>query len=489
MLFNSFDFAIFMTLVFVLFWSVFAKTVQSRNVFLLVISYAFYAYANWKILPLLLVSTLVFYWLGIAIHRAKNDKKKSLLTTLGIVAGVAVLMYFKYTNFFITSFKDLFESMGMQVNIHSFNIIVPIGISFYTFRLLSYVIDINRNKYEPTQDIIAFSTYVAFFPCILSGPIDRPDTFIPQLQSKRSLDYSLLVDGLRQILWGFFKKMVIADHCANIVNAVWEHHSDCSSGTLILTAVLYAFQMYADFSGYTDMAIGIAKTLGFRVTKNFNHPFLAQNVADFWRRWHISLTSWLTDYVFMPLNVAWRNWGKFGMILAIIVDFIICGLWHGANWTFVLWGTLHGLLFIPLILSGIMNKKQKLETNTLGLPTLKVFGKMLLTFVIIALGMIIFRADSIHQAVEYLSEMCSFATIENAYEGLNQMEVIFSICMVIGLMLYEFAMEKHSESLQTWFGNIPGIFRWFVYLLLLLSIVYLGEYGGGNENTFIYFRF
>jgi D-alanyl-lipoteichoic acid acyltransferase DltB (MBOAT superfamily) len=341
MLFNSIEFVIFFILLFVLYHFVLKERTKMQNILLLVASYFFYGYTNWKILPLLIVSTLVFYGLGIVISKTENQKRKSFFTALGVGFGIGVLGYFKYANFFIESFQTVFESIGLQTNIHTFKIIVPIGISFYTFRLLSYIIDINRGKYEPTRDLIAFSTYVAFFPCILSGPIDRPNTLIPQLQAKRVYDYHLSVDGMRQILWGLFKKMVVADNCALAANEIFGDSAHCSGSTLALGAVFYTFQMYADFSGYTDMAIGIAKLLGFRITKNFNYPLFAQNISDYWRRWHISLTSWLTDYVFMPLNVKWRNWGKWGMILAIIVDFVLCGFWHGANWTFVLWGLYH----------------------------------------------------------------------------------------------------------------------------------------------------
>ncbi|MDR1737843.1 MAG: MBOAT family protein, partial [Candidatus Symbiothrix sp.] len=307
MLFNSLTFALFFPTVFLIYWFAFpvragrALPLQLQNLFLLAGSYVFYAWASWKILPLLFVSTLVFYSLGIVIFEAKTEKRKSLFAVLGVVAGLATLLYFKYTNFFITSFKDLFESFGLQTNLHTFNIIVPVGISFYTFRLLSYVIDINRGKYEPTRDFVTFAAYVAFFPCILSGPIDRPNTLIPQLQSKRTFDYSLAVDGCRQILWGLFKKVVVADQCANFVNDIWDSFPDYSGGTLLIAAILYVFQMYADFSGYSDMAIGVGKLMGLKITQNFNYPLFAQNIADFWRRWHISLTSWLTDYVFMPL--------------------------------------------------------------------------------------------------------------------------------------------------------------------------------------------
>ncbi|KAA6306840.1 Peptidoglycan O-acetyltransferase, partial [termite gut metagenome] len=230
-------------------------------------------------------------------------------------------------------------------NWSTFNIIMPLGISFFTFKLISYVIEVHRQHIEPTTDVVTFATYVAFFPTIMSGPIDRPNSFIPQLQSKRIFNYDLAVDGCRQILWGMFKKMVVADNCATAVNKIWTEYQGESGGQLLLVAVLFAFQLYADFSGYSDMAIGVGKLLGFKITKNFNYPFFKTNIAEFWRGWHISLTSWLTDYVFMPLNIKFRSIGKWGTIVAIIITFVLVGLWHGANWTFAVFGLYHGLLY------------------------------------------------------------------------------------------------------------------------------------------------
>jgi D-alanyl-lipoteichoic acid acyltransferase DltB (MBOAT superfamily) len=481
MLFNSIEFVIFFAIVFVAYYSFFKEKTKTQNVFLLVVSYFFYGYANWKILPLLIVSTFVFYGLGIAIFAAQSQKKKSLLTTLGVIFGIAVLGYFKYTNFFISSFKELFESIGLQTNLHTFNIVVPIGISFYTFRLLSYVIDINRGKYEPTRDIVTFSTYVAFFPCILSGPIDRPNTFIPQLQKNRSLDYALVVDGMRQILWGLFKKMVIADNCALFTNDIFNNPAIYSGSTLILVAFLYTIQMYADFSGYTDMAIGVGKLLGFQVTKNFNYPLFAQNIADFWRRWHISLTSWLTDYVFMPLNIRWRDWGKWGMILAIIVDFAICGLWHGANWTFVLWGCYHGLLFIPLILSGSMFKKTKIETYKWGFPKIQTLGKMLLTFFWVTIGLVLFQADSVIHAWEFFSGIFSESLFSMSEIRTLVPPIIFKIS---AFLFIEWCGRENQYGIEKTGLTWRKPYRYLLYYALLIAIMRTKQ-----SSEFIYFQF
>ena len=486
MLFNSVEFIIFFLLFFLFYYSALKEKTKQQNIFLLLASYFFYAWANWKILPLLIISTLIFYGLGLAVFKTDNQKRKSLYTTLGIIFGVGVLVYFKYMNFFIDSFRTLFENVGLQTNLHTFKILVPVGISFYTFRLLSYIIDIQRGKYEPTKDFITFGAYVAFFPCILSGPIDRPNTLIPQLKEKRTFDSVLAVDGLRQILWGAFKKMVVADNIAPIVNQIFNNQDTMPANRLLLGAIFYTFQMYGDFSGYTDMATGIAKLLGFRVTKNFNFPFFAQNMADFWRRWHISLTSWLTDYIFMPLNIKWRDWDKWGMILAIIINFVICGLWHGANWTFVLWGFYHGLLFIPIILSGAMFKKTKITTNQWGLPTLKVFGKMLFTFFLVMIGIIIFRAESISQAFSYITRLFSsslFSINIGEYE-VGKIKVVLSFCMILVLLCVEWFGRNGEHALSGIEINQKWLRYAFYYVILFFILVYKG-----TEQQFIYFQF
>ena len=273
MVFNSLSFLLFFTVVFLIYWFPLKNTTKGQNIFLLLASYFFYGYADWRMLPLLIIATLIFFYLGKAISGAKTEKQGYWLTFAGVALGVGTLLYFKYFNFFIESFASLFNAVGLQTNLHTFNIIMPLGISFFTFRLLSYIIDIYRGKGEPTNDIIAFGAYVAFFPCLLSGPIDRP-AFIKQLQAKREFNYEQAVDGCRQILWGLFKKVVVADNCATYVDKVWGDIGGLTGSTLVLAAVLYSFQMYADFSGYSDMAIGVGKLIGFRIAKNFNYPFL-----------------------------------------------------------------------------------------------------------------------------------------------------------------------------------------------------------------------
>lgn len=483
MVFNSIPFVLFFVVVFFVYWMLLKRNTKAQNVFLLVASYFFYGYADWKMLPLLMVSTVVFYLLGIGIGRAKTEKAASWLKVLGVVLGVGLLFYFKYLNFFISSFSDLFESMGLHTNWHTFNIIMPLGVSFFTFRLISYVLDIHNDEIEPTKDVVDFATYVAFFPCILSGPIDRPK-FINQLKQKREFNYDHAVDGMRQILWGLFKKIVVADNCAVFVDKVFTTYTEQSGSSLLLAAVFCAFQVYADFSGYSDMAIGVGKLLGFSITRNFNNPFFALNMADFWRRWHISLTSWLTDYVFTPLSFQFRRWGKAGMILAIIINMVLVGMWHGANWTFAAYGLYHGLLFVPLVFSGAFMKKTKITTNRFGLPIVKDASKILLTFTLVVVGLIIFRSDSLWQAWEYFIGMLQFGTLRASYRFFVQSDVWTSSLFSILMLVVEWFQKDKSHGLEV--SNIKyGWLRYVVYYILIVLI--LNNFG--EEKTFIYFQF
>ncbi|MDC1361755.1 MBOAT family protein [Crocinitomicaceae bacterium] len=355
------------------------------------------------------------------------------------------------------------------------------GISFFTFRLISYVIEIHRGKIEPTRDFVAFATYVAFFPTIMSGPIDRPNSFIPQLQSKRSFDYSLVVDGCRQILWGLFQKVVIANNLAAIIDQAWSDIPGHEGSTLLIMAIFYSFQLYADFSGYSHMAIGVGKILGFRITKNFNNPYFSRNVAEFWRNWHISLTSWLTDYIFIPLNIKFRNLGNLGIILAILINMVVVGLWHGANWTFVVFGLFHGLLFIPLILTGSIFKKKKLKINKFGLPSVNDFFKIIGTFLLWTLGLIIFKAENISQAIDYMSEVLSTSLFEiPKFEGMKK-----TIILVGVFVLIEWLGRESQHAIEHVGIKWKRPVRYAMYYAIIFAIFWLG----GKENQFIYFQF
>ena len=483
MIINSFSFFIFFSIVFFLYYFPLKGKTKYQNLLLLLASYTFYGIANWKMIPILLISTLFFYWIGIEINKA-SDKKSSMLTTLGVLSGIGLLFYFKYLDFFIQSFATLFNSVGLRTNWSTFGIIFPLGISFFTFRLISYIIELHRGKIKPTYDFAAFATYISFFPTIMSGPIDRPNDFIPQLEKKRPFDYNMAVDGTRQVLWGIFKKMLIADNLSHFINAVWTDVPNQNTTTLVIAAFLYTIQMYADFSGYSDMVIGVGKILGFRITKNFNYPFFARNIAEYWQKWHISLTSWVTDYVFMPLNIKFRNMDNVGIILAIIINMIIIGIWHGANWTFAIFGLYHGLLYIPLIIRGTFGKRKKLKANKYGLPTLNDLFKMGITFALVSFGLIIFRAESIAQAWQYIVVTLSAGDIFSlTTDGLR--ELIPTLLCMIAMFVAEW-MQRDKEyplQLDTVITNKYIRFALF-WAIILVTVLYSGE-----EQEFIYFQF
>lgn len=457
-----------------------------QNLLILLASYFFYGYADWRMLPLLLIATLLFYGLGIAIakNNSKNEKTASRLTTLSVVLGVGILLYFKYLNFFIESFAALFNTFGLQTNVSTFNIIMPIGVSFFTFKLISYAVEIHRERIEPSKDFVEFSTYIAFFPTILSGPIDRPNKFIPQLQKKREFDYNIAVDGCRQILWGLFTKMVIADNIAKVTDAAWNNIGEQTGAQLLYVALLYPIQMYTDFDGYSNMAIGVGKILNIKIARNFNHPYIARNVAEYWRRWHMSLTSWLTDYVFSPLNIAFREYGKTGLIFAIIINMILVGLWHGANWTFGIFGLYHGLLFVPLILSGSFMKKKKLKGNAYGLPIMQDFLKMIGTYLLVAIGHLIFRAENISQVGEYFSQMASTSIFSfSSIVG----KKLFFFCIFILVLEWiqrdkEYAMQMSDSKVLK---NLS--FRWLLYTAISWWCMYC--FFTMDKSDFIYFQF
>lgn len=482
MIFNSVRFFLFFTAVFILYYSLKEKT-KAQNWLLCLSSYFFYGVANWKMIPLLFISTLAFYYIGIAIRQVKTEKASTWFKILGIFLGIGVLLYFKYFNFFIESFSDLFNYIGFKTNWHTFNIIMPVGISFFTFKLISYVIDIQREEIEPTKDFLTFATYIAFFPTILSGPIDRPKTFIPQLEKKRSFNHGLSVDGCRQILWGLFKKIVIADNIAIYVDNIWTGLPNTSGSTLLLAAVFYSFQVYADFSGYSDMAIGVGKILGFRITTNFRYPFFSVNIAEYWRKWHMSLTNWVTDYIFTPISFGLRRKGRFGIIIAVVISFLVIGLWHGANWTFVFFGLYQGVLFSILILSGVFSKTREVQTTNSNLPNLKDSGRMLFTFLLITLGNIIFRAQTIGLAFEYFKGIFKRDIISIPLLGLRN-DYIPILTFIISLIIIEWLQRNKEFGLDINFIKSRPL-RFSIYYLIIASIFLFGT----QAEKFIYFQF
>ena len=480
MVFNSVSFLLFFITFFLIYWFGFGKNLKLQNGLLLVGSYVFYAWAEWHFLFYLIGVSVLNYFLGIYIEKSNSEKKKKLLLYIGLLLGIGSLAYFKYYNFFITSIKDTLATVNISFGLTTLNVIIPLGISFFTFRTISYLLDIKNEKIVATKDGIVFLNYIAFFPSVLSGPIDKARTFIPQLEKSRSFDFDFATDGLKQILWGLFKKLVIANNCATIVNTIFHNYDDLPSSTLWLGMVLYSIQVYADFSGYSDMAIGVSKLLGFQVSKNFDFPFFAQSIPEYWRKWHISLTSWLTEYVFTPLSIQFRDYGKQGLILAIVINFVICGIWHGANWTYVLFGLFHGLFFIPAILNGTMNKKKKVAKNSI-LPTFKELFNIITTLIPVMLTFVLFKSDTVAQAFGYYGTMFSFtkATVT------NPVAIPFYVTFLI---LFCFAIEwlgKNNEYAIRQLFSRSIVLRGLFYFFLITAIFIFSA----KEQQFIYFQF
>ncbi|MCB9425712.1 MAG: MBOAT family protein [Flavobacteriales bacterium] len=481
MVFNSLSFIIFFSIVFFVYNIPLAEKTTKQNWLLFLASYFFYAYADLRLIPLLFFVTLVFYFLGIKLENSKKKKGK-LIATLGIVLGLGLLLYFKYLNFLIESFTQLFNSIGLETNWDTFKIIMPLGISFFTFRLISYIIEIYRGKIKATKDFVVFATYVSFFPTIMSGPIDRPNSFIPQLEKKRGFNADLIINGCRQILWGMFQKTVIADNLSPIINTVWEDIPNHRGSTLLFVAILYCVQLYTDFSGYSHIAIGISKLLGFRISKNFDYPFFARNISEFWRKWHISLTSWFTDYIFMPLNIKFRDFGNFGVFLAILINLLFVAVWHGANSTFLVFGLYNGLLFVPVIFSATFYKNRKQKLIKYGLPSIIDFFKISFTFLLVAFGIILFRANDLNQALEFISGIFNKSVFSKPYDGIGRYKVTLLFMMIF------FILEWFSSKSEFPFSelHVNRFWRYLLYYTIIFIIMCFGNFG---TNQFIYFKF
>lgn len=485
MFFYSLPFFIFFTFFFFLYWIFFNKNLKSQNLLVLIGSYFFYCWADWRLLFFLIATSTLIFFLGIAIEKSSNSNFRKLFLCIGLIQGIAGLLFFKYFNFFITSFNRASQSLNFNGNLQTLNIIVPIGISFFTFKTINYILDIEKGKIQATKDWVVFYSYIAFFPTILSGPIDRANFFIPQLQHKRTFDYNQATDGLRQILWGLFKKIVIADNLASVTTYLFLNYLNLPASSLLLGSFFYTIQIYADFSGYSDMAIGFARLLGFRVTQNFNFPFFAQNISDYWRRWHMSLTSLLTEYIHTPLTIFLRDFGKAGISIAIIATFLCVGIWHGANWTYVLFGFLHGCYFIPLILKGKMNKK-KSEKNSPS--TGRKFLNRIGTFTLVMLTFVTFRVDHISDAFRYFKLLLSksiftFPEFEN--KNMAHESLIYT-AFIVFFMVLEWNGREGKYAIESLGQNHPKIMRQLFYVFLIFLI---GMYAPTTESPFIYLKF
>ncbi len=483
MTFTSLDFAVFLPLVFLIHWFATSRTLTSQNILIVIASAVFYGWWDWRFLFLILFSTVLDFALGYAIFKSDNKRKRRLLLYSSVVLNLGLLGFFKYFNFFIENFKTAFSFFGMELEWGMLDIILPVGISFYTFQTLSYTIDIYRNKIEPTKDLLAFASYVCFFPQLVAGPIERARDMLPQFQVKRTFDYKNAVDGTRQILWGLFKKIVIADNCAEYANLIFNNSSDYAGSTLVLGGVFFTIQIYADFSGYSDIAIGTARLFGVRLSKNFNFPFFAQTLPELWRKWHMTLTLWLNEAVFIPLNLAFRDYGKAGMILAFLIYFGLIGLWHGANWTFIVFGLVHGVLFIPYIIRGTVGKKKRRAIG-LAFPLPKEAMNMTITFTVFMLTCIIFRAENMQHTWSYFSNMFS-SSLFSLPRFQNASESLVTILFCVIFVIIEWIGREDAYALEKIGLNWKRPLRYTFYYSVVLCIFWFG----GKEQDFIYFQF
>lgn len=481
MLFNSIDFAIFVPIVFILYWFVF-KDIKTQNVLLIIASYVFYAWWDWRFLGLIMLSTLVDYSIGLAIAKQQKQASKKSYLVLSIFLNLSILGFFKYYNFFIENFNETFLLFGRALDLNYLNIILPVGVSFYTFQTMSYSIDIYRGKIKPTTNLISFASFVCFFPQLVAGPIERASSFLPQVEKPRLFDYKKATDGLKQILWGLFKKMVIADNCAVFVNDIFENYASYSGSTLVFGAFLFTIQIYCDFSGYSDIAIGVARLFGFNLKKNFDFPYFSRNIAEFWRRWHISLTTWFKDYFYIPIGGSrGSKWMQLRNTFAI---FLVIGLWHGAHWKFVVYGFINALHFVPYIIRGKNTKYTTVVANNKYLPNTKEFFGMFHTFLFLVFARIFFRADSLTMALDYLNTIASLSIFSLPWFP-NRIEALVLLVLIALFFIVEWFGRAKEHALEKIFSKYKRTYR----LAFYYSIVFLIVYFNGEEQQFIYFQF
>ena len=483
MLFNSLTYAIFLPIVFLLYWFVFGYMLRScsrqllwQNLFIVLASYVFYGWWSWRFLILIAITTILSFLSGLGIQRASSPRGKKAVMWTNVVVNLSILAVYKYYDFFAHEFARLF---GIQSDFLLLHLILPVGISFYTFQALSYSIDVYRQHIQPTRNFVAFAAFLSFFPQLVAGPIERATNLLPQFQRQRTFSAAQAADGMRLILWGLFKKIVVADNCGSYVDAIFLDLSSHSASTLLLAAILFAFQIYGDFSGYSDIAIGTAKLFGIQLMQNFRSPYFSRDIAEFWRRWHISLTTWFRDYVYIPLGgsrpdissrspIANRlSPAAYTQCIAVrntFIIFLLSGLWHGANWTFLAWGLYHALLFVPLLLLSKNRRYRDDEHRYQDIP------KMLLTFVLVAIGWILFRAPSIGACGEYVLGMCDRSILAMPYVE-NTLQLLATVLAIIVLLIME------------WRHRIPH--SWWMYYLLFFAIWFFA----GQDIDFIYFQF
>jgi D-alanyl-lipoteichoic acid acyltransferase DltB (MBOAT superfamily) len=484
MLFNSIDFAIFLPIVFVLYWFVTQKNLKLQNFLVVVVSYVFYGWWDWRFLSLIVFSTLVDYVIGVLLSKEEHTIKRKLYIGISIVVNLGFLGFFKYYNFFLDNFITAFSFFGQSISGSGLNIILPVGISFYTFQTLSYSIDVYRKKLEPTKDFVAFSAFVCFFPQLVAGPIERASSLLPQFYKKRQFEYEKAVDGMRQILWGLFKKVVIADNCAILVNTIFENQESYSGSSLLIGAFLFSFQIYGDFSGYSDIAIGTSRLFGFNLMQNFAFPYFSRDIAEFWRRWHISLSTWFRDYLYIPLGGSKGTLTK--TIFNVFIIFVVSGFWHGANWTFIFWGFINALFIIPSILLKTHRNNLDIVAKDSILPSLKEFLSVIITFVITTLIWVFFRAESLESAFYIINKIFSESMLKIPQLNSNFLSVKILSIFIVLFIIIEWLGRKNRFAIEENLNAIPKVLRWVFYLVIVGLIFF---YGINDNLQFIYFQF
>ena len=482
MLFNSIDFAIFLPVVFVLYWFVFKNSLKYQNLLIVAASYVFYGWWDWRFLGLIIFSTVLDFFIGKSLEKAKLELNRKLLLYTSITVNLGFLGVFKYFDFFVSNFIDAFSLFGVELSAGSLNFILPVGISFYTFQTLSYSIDVYRRKLKHTDDFIAFSAFVCFFPQLVAGPIERATNLLPQFLKARKFKYEQAADGMRQILWGFFKKVVIADNCAVFVNQIFDNPDPLNGSTLFMGSVLFAFQIYCDFSGYSDIAIGTSRLFNINLKQNFAYPYFSRNIGEFWRRWHISLSTWFRDYLYIPLGGS--KGGTWNKIRNVFVIFIVSGLWHGASWNFIVWGGLNALYFLPLMLT--KNNRNHLNTVAEGslFPTYKEFLSIGLTFFLTVIAWVFFRADTLTEAVHYLNLMFSSSFFSMPSFITPKAFMLYTYILICLFIAVEWVQRDKKFGLSIENLNRPS--RWVIYTIVIGVIITFGQFGG---SEFIYFQF
>ncbi|GGE32533.1 O-acyltransferase [Psychroflexus planctonicus] len=448
---------------------------QLQNLIVLIASYVFYAWWDWRFLGLIIASTLVDYAVGINLEKTTAKSRRKVLVAMSLLFNLGLLGFFKYYNFFVESFIEAFETAGISLEASTLQIILPVGISFYTFQTLSYTLDVYKREISASKNLLSFATYVAFFPQLVAGPIERAAQLLPQFSLPKKFDYQLAKSGIYLMIWGLFKKVVVADNCAFFVNQIFDNPVQESSVTLLLGAVLFAFQIYGDFSGYSDIAIGVARLFGFKLMTNFSYPYFSRDIAEFWRRWHISLSTWFRDYLYIPLGGSRAT--KLKQVRNVFIIFLVSGFWHGANWTFVVWGGIHALLFLPLLL--VKANRKNLEGNHLNL---KNISSIIFTFLLVTFAWVFFRAANLGEAWQYIVEILKMDDLSmNLFLKSNKYMLFFGVSLfsILVLLLTEytaFANNKKEVQLNKW--------KSFIVVILIL---FLGVFK--NPSDFIYFQF